>query len=475
MAHSDGLDIAVVLPGSASLGAYQAGAAAALIAGRHELRRRGRDIQLPAWGGASAGATIALLAAHSLAHGLDPVKVFRDAWVDGVGLEVLTTGKRSPLGHSGLRSSLQRLMVEGRAHHVARPPTEPANVAVHVALTTLRGYRYQLDDLGEHPADAVTYADWSQFCYRAGGDPARLFAAEPSAPIDVVMASVANPVAFPPVLLDRSTAISEYAARGLEDASSGSEAWWFTDGGLVQSRPIHRTLGMLPESSRGLRCAVIDPRSEGPSTGTAWSDPHRAADWIGSIVRAMSIFPVQILSDELRRIDRENRMRRRLEELAGLLAAEDPEKLQRWAAENGVSGVADPVLAALHAAVDLESTRPVSADVIHPRLVVEDGYVPQLLAGELLGDFAGFLSRELRESDFALGFAAGKRWWEIILPEHHWEPELAAVRDHLDATGPPPWRPVNRGATTLSDLPWRARFGLAKVAARAIRALFRRR
>ena len=48
----------------------------------------------------------------------------------------------------------------------------------------------------------------------------------------------------------------------------------------------------------------------------------------------------------------------------------------------------------------------VSVDVLSPLILAEETGedVPSLLAGELLGDFGGFLAQDLRRSDFALGY-----------------------------------------------------------------------
>ena len=53
-------------------------------------------------------------------------------------------------------------------------------------------------------------------------------------------------------------------------------------------------------------------------------------------------------------------------------------------------------------------------------LVLADGSeddVGSLLAGEFMGDFGGFLSRELRASDFALGYESAIAWLRQSLPE----------------------------------------------------------
>lgn len=470
MSDGRGVDIVPVLPGAASLGAYQAGAAAAVVAGRNALRTRGHDVELPAWGGASAGATVALLAAHCLAQGLDPVAVLRTAWVERVDLQVLTQGSRAPLGLEDLREGLRHLLTgESLDLRPAEPPGR-TDVAIHIALTTLRGYRYLLDDLGTRPVDAVTYADWTQVRYPAGGDPGDLCRPDGSSALDLVIASAANPAVFPPRVLDRSGAFEDYEERDLHDVAENSSSWWFVDGGLVQSRPIQRTLAMVPASKRQLRCVVIDPRSEGPSTGSGWGDPERDGEWLRGLMRAMSIFPAQVLSDELRRIDEANRTHDALAELAPLLRIADEDAWNRWARDRDLADADDRVLAALLAAAGLPTGRRIEADVIHPRLVADSRDVEGLLAGELLGDFAGFLSHDLRDSDFSLGFACGAEWWSNALDELGFGEEKSFVAERLTRVGPPPWERIERGKTQLSDLPMRAKFRLGRVALRALRA-----
>ena len=79
---SEPIRISLVLSGGASLGAYQAGAVAALLEAVQASRARGVDVAVDAIGGASAGAIVSLLAGHALADGRDPVRLLHDAWVE---------------------------------------------------------------------------------------------------------------------------------------------------------------------------------------------------------------------------------------------------------------------------------------------------------------------------------------------------------------------------------------------------------
>lgn len=469
---SVGFDIVAVLPGAASLGAYQAGAMAGVVAGRHHLVAAGHDVRIPAIGGASAGATVALLAAHSLAHGLDPVAVLRAAWVERIDLDVLMDGTDAPLGYASLREGYRRLLLQDPDDFRASAGADPAAVDIHIALTNLRGYRYHLKHLGRSPTGAITYADWDQLRYEADGDPRSLCEPDGASALDLVMASLANPATFAPVLLDRAAAMDDYRERGLDEVTDGGASWWFTDGGLVQSRPIQRTLAMVAPSDRPVRCVVIDPRSEGPSTGTEWADAKRSPRWLAGLIRALSIFPAQVLSDELRQIDDTNQSLDTIERLAGMVRVADEKAWADLAADLG----ADPndVRAVLAGAVGLGDRRAISADVIHPLLVAESEDVEDLLAGELLGDFAGFLGEELRASDFSLGYECAAAWWEQALGEHDlghaWDGLERALAEH----GPPAYEAVDRGSAQIRDMSWRSRARLGRLAARALRALVAR-
>jgi predicted acylesterase/phospholipase RssA len=95
--------LSLSLAGGASLGAYEAGATAAVCTAVTELRARGEPVVVDATGGASAGALVALIASHCLLDGLDAADVLHTAWVDEVSLELLRgRGASAPLSQDGL-------------------------------------------------------------------------------------------------------------------------------------------------------------------------------------------------------------------------------------------------------------------------------------------------------------------------------------------------------------------------------------
>lgn len=84
------LRICVSFSGGASLGAYEAGAFAALLTGVRRLQRdRPGAVVVDAVGGASAGSLVALLGAHAQLEGLDPLDFLYEGWVERVNLDLM--------------------------------------------------------------------------------------------------------------------------------------------------------------------------------------------------------------------------------------------------------------------------------------------------------------------------------------------------------------------------------------------------
>ena len=87
------LRVCLTLSGGASLGAYQAGASAALLAALECIRDdHGIDVRVDAIGGASAGSIVGLIAAHALLEGGDGCRLLHEAWVERVTVDTLLRG-----------------------------------------------------------------------------------------------------------------------------------------------------------------------------------------------------------------------------------------------------------------------------------------------------------------------------------------------------------------------------------------------
>lgn len=496
----EALRVTLTLSGGASLGAYQAGATAALLVALEHVRdEHGLDVRVDAIGGASAGAIVGLMAAYSLLEGVSGFDVLHEAWVERVSIDTLLRRRsRGPLSLEGVRAELPDLLAGGKR---ARAQAHP--VALHVALTGLRGLTYELEGLRrDAPVSAVTFADWKDFVLEPGGGPAQYFEPDQRSPLDAVLASASHPGAFAPRVLDRREDRDDYGSQGVVNLPRSG--WlWYTDGGLVQSEPVGRTLSAARriegrEDAHRLNL-MIDPRSEEPTDAEKWSDRGYDATWAGGLARALAVLPEQALYEDLRKLQRDNR---RIEWLGDLERALDGHLDER--AADGLRRITE-VIDAEHDEVraghprrtgpaadasaiellrdvierisGLTGKDPVAVDVISPLLLAHrDGVdsVGELLAGELLGDFGGFLQVDLRRSDFALGYESVLAWAPdglaaCDLPPAAVDAAVAAARE----SKPEGWEKVRRGQTRGRDLPWRARLRLARFLLRGVRALLR--
>jgi hypothetical protein len=114
-------------------------------------------------------------------------------------------------------------------------------------------------------------------------------------------------------------------------------------------------------------------------------------------------------------------------------------------------------------------------NVITPRVLAGGDAgeeVPQLLAGDLLADFGGFLDRGVRESDFLLGYASAQEWLADGLRDTGFdEAALTMMAEEVENHSPGDWRASNVGSVKVGELPLRARLQLARLGWHAAKAL----
>ncbi len=492
------LRIYLTLSGGASLGAYEAGAASAVcLAIRRLESEEDLDASIDAVGGASAGAIVGLLASYALAEGLDPVELLHEAWVEQVSLELLRgTDSDAPLTFDKLRERIPELLDPGTRCAAAAGPQERP-IAFHVELTGLQGLTYPVEGLRrDTPVAGATYSDWGRFEIHPGGGIEQITKPEQGSPLDFVLASAASPGGFAPQLLDRSPDADAYRDRGIEDFPESGHLW-YTDGGMVGSQPLGRVLAAGEalhgsESGATRLQLLVNPRSEAPAGGSEWSDPDHDPSWQEGLSRALAVLSEQGMFDDLRRIEKDNTRIEWTEALVETLApqlkrgakGELRELLERIDADRermrkdepgGPSererpadgaGSEELLRAVVEELAGLGRKSSVAADVISPLLLSEQGGedVESLLAGEFMGDFGGFISRELRASDFALGYESGIAWLREGLP--HCEIEDAPLERTIAAVEDArPYEPgeVEKGEATISDLGLRDRFQLVRL------------
>lgn len=474
------LRLSFTLPGSASLGAFQAGAMAALSEAIEALRSGGRPVRVDAVGGASAGSIVALFFAHGLTEGLDIPELLHQAWVEKIDVGQLAPDRSdTPLGFAELTTEIESFLRQ-QAHGAEPPDIEP--VMVHIALTNLLGLTYPIET-GSSRSHGITYADWAQFEFRPGSGLEQVLEPEGRAPLDFALASATHPAAFAPRPIDRSEDRETYEANGIENFPEGG-VLWYTDGALVESEPVGRVIacadraGTDPTGRDDNRVhLVIDPRSSGPSGADEWADADADPTWLSGLRRAASIVPTQALQEDLRRVAKNNDRLAQIDRIVGALGSDvDARTVADLAEEAGIE-VDDPSDASatlrhmLEQLAGVAGKTHVAVEVITPLEVDGDDDVTDLLAGDMIAAFGGFLHQPLRANDFALGWCAARAWLDDGLARHGVDADevtrcTAAVDAHHLA-------PDQRPAAEENALDLRARWRLTRLAGRLGRILVR--
>ena len=462
---------------------------------------------MDAIGGASAGALVSFFTAYALAEGLDPEALLHEAWVERVTLSLLRSeGANALLSFDELRARMPEVLDPdgpGKPDQDAIGFQQSRAIAMHIQLTGLRGLTYPIRGLRrDAPISATTYADWGRFRIEPGGGLEQMTMPDRRSPLDFALASAASPGGFAPRLLDRSEDAEEYERHGVEEFPESGHLW-YTDGGMLGSQPLGRVISAGRElhgggeDSTGVHL-LVDPRSENASLDV-WSDPDEEPSWQEGASRALAVLSEQSLFDDMRRIEKDNSKLEWANDLADLLSKdlkdEAVERLREFVArvgderegmraERDVGDVhdvdaeeADPPELLRQAVLEiggLVGKERVSIDVISPLLLAEDEdeEVGSLLAGEFMGDFGGFVSRDLRASDFALGYESVLAWLEDGLPaceldEEIVERTISFVRSRRR------YEPdeVQRGDAQLGDLSLADRWQLVRLGAHAARTL----
>jgi hypothetical protein len=334
-----------------------------------------------------------------------------------------------------------------------------------------------------------------------------------ASPTDVALASAANALAFRPVLLDRSRDEDGYRARGIVNFPP-SKQLWYTDGGILDSEPLTRTLDIVSEVDRDASLdtrriqVLVHPNPTGAPTGTAWADPRNPPTWLATLLRARDLQRAQSVYDDLLHLEQINTRLdwtgRLFDEIGPVLDDLDADSAARLrAALVRAAGViegqrralraheTDPAAAAPQPVADkptaellrdavaqiagIAGKERIALEVVSPLLLRDADTMPvaQMLAGEFLFHFGGFLSRELRVSDFDLGYRSMLEWLragglgESGLPHDQEERALARAEEAHRPTDQ--WR--TSGRTAFQDLPARERLALASVFAHIARVV----
>jgi predicted acylesterase/phospholipase RssA len=495
------LRIGLTISGAVSLGAYEGGALAALLIA---VQRMQGAVVIDAITGASAGAMTAVLAARCLLRGTDPVEAMKQAWVDLPSLKRLASRDLgSPLSGKVLQEAADDLLGDGTGALPDGDLRQDESIAVAITLASLGGFEYLIRDLQKGSAvHAVTHLDWAEFMFDSDSPPEEwALAAQAS------LASGANAVGFPPYLLRRSGDDVERAVQNGIKNPPRTDGAWYTDGGTIDNEPFGRVLDLISDRGHDDRrlFLLVHPHPSTTPPDDLWTDPTQTPRWSRTGLRAKKLQGVQSIYDDLRRLEKTNTRLLDVEKLV--------ERLEDAAAE--ALGDVDPAVAdgvrdalvgalrktledqhrdkvrvnetigrrppsplklpekaelgellrlAIHRATGLAGKHPASVEIVSPALDHSGKPAEELLAGERLGHFFGFLGDRFRQNDFALGYRHMMIFLEDALPLHGVGDEVAAVLPDVErgyqALG---WSQISEGDATFKALKLAEKLGLVRL------------
>lgn len=484
------LRIGVTIAGAASLGAYEGGALAALLVAVQQMNGA---VVVDAVTGASSGAITAVLTARCLLRGIEPVEAMVRSWVDLPDLSKLASRRlNSPLDADVLDEGARRLLA-GPCELPDGPLRQREDVHVSLALASLGGFGYRIKAL-EHqtPVQAVTYRDWADFHFtpRAVDDVYEVAA-------DAALASAANAVGFPPRLVRRSEAdIDRYVANGVLNPPS-PEGAWYTDGGTVDNEPFGRLLDLIgrhcAENGEPRLLLLVHPHPTQLPGRDLWEDSEEQPRWTRTALRAERLQRTQSIYDDLRRLEKTNTHLLSMESLVGqideavgptrnpsarqdvaaalrtvLLRLED-ERLARdedlgretpttraghpRLTATGSDDIAELLRSAIAEATGLRGKRPVKVEIVSPALDTSGRSPEELLAGERLGHFFGFIDRRYRQNDFLVGYRNMQTFLADTLGDYGVGDEVKEALPVVDARVEAlRWPHPDLGAADVKDL-----------------------
>lgn len=491
------LRISLTLSGAIALGAYEAGALAALLTGVQAVSgEKGDDppLAVDSIGGASAGSITAILAARVLTGGLDPVETMRQAWVEKASLlRMLWGGLRSPLD---IRANVQM------AETLLCAADDPAKIQgvgiwVSMALANLRGLDYKISvlnhdgrqrmrGLARHTIESASYLDWRNYYFTPGGGPAQFLTPSDRSSVLFALASGANEFGFQPNWLNRDRAA--YMKAAVANFPLASDGFWYTDGGTIDNEPLGRTMDIANRVDDDMPFAgherrrlhlLVHPHPDAPPPDAVldWADEKDRPRFTGVLSRAVSLVRYQSLYQDVLRAEKTNSRilwtqdlikairplipssaeASWIQALQSVIGAVDQDKRSLgppWrfgdvpldygvqppqsAVTPGGGNLEDVLWQAIRKTTGLEGRNLSGVEAISPLLNLpkpgrqQPGQPPgppgppsppaspasrpprvdDLLAGELLGSFGGFLDRKLRQSDFLLGYQSTRIWLE---------------------------------------------------------------
>ncbi len=429
------LRLSLTIPGTASLGAYESGALAALVVAAKEL---GEDVLvIDSIAPASAGSTTALLAARALLEGIDPVALLTSGWAEHRSPEAAVGPPDSTLQPEALAAMATILfgpnrMPSGPAHRRQKEP-----IWLSLALKISSG---PTCDAPDRIRDNEISVDWYIVTLTATTTPQEYFAYADAgiAAGSHAVGSAANPQ-------DQPGEERQCEGTGLLGLPEDGP-FWYTDGGTVDNQPLNRAIDLAENvASDDERLYVVvtpDPAFPTRSLSDTWSDDtlvrpvaragtHDICGAQPSIYEALEQLEetgsqvAQIGSALADALEAVQRRQANVESAARRILAE------READHS--DDYASLLESVVQSSSGVGARRPVPVEVISPSIDPSVTEPPsQQLVGAFFNHFGGHFDIALRRSDFCLGYRNMGYWLEHRLGGYLPHLNLSAAREVVE-------------------------------------------
>jgi len=355
------------------------------------------------------------------------------------------------------------------------PHRQTAGIRLSYTLACLRGFEYQLPRLGRSPVPAAAFIDTYDHVLSPDAPLTSLTGPRGDCPLDAVLASGANEMGFPPYLLSRARQWPIYLEDGIVNLPPGPARLHL----LIHPHPaaaIHDLSWAKPDvqptfaqtAVRGLNLqrsqSIYDDlkRLEKTNTHIAWID--RLGDGLGPVLDQLPAETKEAVTSALR--DAIADMAREADVLRGQRSGAVNEGAPGSGPEPaGDSGPGELLSRALRMASGLAGKQAARVDVISPLLLLPESgatSIDQILSGEVLFHFGGFLDEKMRRNDFDLGYRSTLKWLEDggltdagLAAELNEQAKAAAQNSYSPQEG---WKQTGRTTTAslLAMHPWQA-------------------
>ena len=259
MAHKN---VTLIIAGGVSLGSYEAGVLTELLYTLEYLNARpdGDSYRIDVMAGGSAGSITAALVARIIMHDYAGMKhVLREAWVEKVDIEPLMedSGPDSLLSND-VQYGLGRLYILGSDDYPLRkkaPATcAPDTLRLGFSISNMVGIDYGLPyeqvpgtPLLQQSFPSTFFSDFSTFEITADNqDDQSLW----DSVVETGIASGSFPIAFPPVLMNRSR--DRYPGAIPSGVEFLPDGIGFLDGGYFNNEPLRHAISMSTEQDGGI-------------------------------------------------------------------------------------------------------------------------------------------------------------------------------------------------------------------------------